>query len=71
MPRGEPIALTFQGCLVMDTIAYPNRPVFLIENGKKRPLSSPAALNRFGGWKAVFEVPADLIATYPEGDPLQ
>lgn len=71
MGSGTPIALTFNGCLVMDMIAYPNRPVFLIENGKKRPFSSPTALNRFGGWKAVFEVPADVIATYPEGDPVQ
>jgi hypothetical protein len=71
MPRGEPIALTFQGCLVMDMVAYPDRPVFFIQNGTKRPLSSPAALNRFGGWKAVFEVPATVIEAYPLGEPLQ
>ncbi|HSQ35468.1 MAG TPA: hypothetical protein VLQ89_05700 [Candidatus Binatia bacterium] len=71
MELGEPVALTFNGCLVMDMVAAPNRPVFLIENGKRRPLSSPAALNRFGGWKAVFEVPADVIAPYPMGDPVQ
>jgi hypothetical protein len=67
----DPIALTFDGCLIMDVIEYPNRPVFLIENGKKRPLSSPAALNRFGGWKAVFEVPAPVIESYPLGQPVQ
>ena len=71
MPRAEPIALTFGGCLVMDMIAYPNRPVFFIENNKKRPLSSPAALNRFGGWKAVFEVPATVIEAYPLGEPIE
>ncbi len=71
MVLGMPIALTFNGCLVMDKLAYPNRPVFLIENGTKRPITSPAALTRFGGWKAVFEVPADVIGTYPLGDPVQ
>jgi hypothetical protein len=71
MARGEPIDLTFAGCLVMDMIAYPDRPVFLIENGKKRPLASPAVLDRLGGWKAVFEVPAEVIADYPESDPRQ
>lgn len=70
MALGEPVALTFNGCLVMDMVASPNRPVFLIENGKKRPLSSPAVLNRYGGWKAVFEVPAAVIAPYPEGEPV-
>jgi hypothetical protein len=70
MPRGEPIDLTFDGCLIMNMIEYPNRPVYLIQNGKKRPLSSPAALNRFGGWKAVFEVPAPVIEAYPLGQPL-
>lgn len=71
MASGTPINLTFNRCLVMDMIAYPNRPVYFIENGKKRPLSSPAALNRFGGWKAVFEVPADVIGSYPDGDPVE
>jgi hypothetical protein len=71
MARGEPVALTFNNCLIMDAIEYPNRPVFLIENGKKRPLSSPAALNRFGGWQAVFEVPAQVIESYPQGQPVE
>jgi hypothetical protein len=30
MARGEPIALTFDRCLIMDMIESPNRPVFLI-----------------------------------------
>jgi hypothetical protein len=71
MARGEPVALTFDNCLIMDAIEYPNRPVFLIENGKKRPLSSPSALNRFGGWKAVFEVPVQVIESYPLGQPVE
>jgi len=70
MPSGALIAVTFNGCLVMDMNEYPNRPVFLIENGKKRPLTSPAALARLGGWKAVFEVPASVIESYPMGEPV-
>lgn len=71
MPNGEPITLTFNGCLIMNTIESPNRPVFFIENNKKRPLSSPSALDRFGGWKAVFKVPAQVIESYPLGEPVE
>jgi hypothetical protein len=71
MAVGPPIALTFDNCLIMDLVEYPDRPVFLIENGKKRPLASPAALNRFGGWKAVFAVAAPILETYPLGEPVQ
>jgi hypothetical protein len=71
MPRGTPITVTFDGCLIMDMIARPNRPVFLIENGKKRPIPTPAVLERYGGWKRVFEVPREVIESYPEGQPLQ
>ncbi len=71
MTSGVPVALTFNGCLIMDLIEYPNRPVFLIENNKKRPISSPAVLDRFGGWKVVFEVPAPVIESYPLGQPVE
>jgi hypothetical protein len=71
MASGDPIALTFNGCLIMDMVERSNRPVFLIENNKKRPISSAAVLNRFGGWKAVFEVPAPVIESYPQGEPVQ
>jgi hypothetical protein len=71
MARGEPIALTFDRCLIMDMIESPNRPVFLIENNKKRPITSPAVLDRFGGWKRVFEVPADVIESYPLGQTVE
>ncbi len=71
MAGGAPIDLTFDGCLVMDMVEYPDRPVFLIEAGKKRPLSSPAALERLGGWKQVFEVPAAVIAAYAQGMPVE
>jgi hypothetical protein len=71
MASGPPIALTFDGCLVMAMIEYPDRPVFLIENGKKRPLASPSVLTRLGGWKAVFEVPAAVIESYPLGSAVE
>jgi hypothetical protein len=62
---------TFTNCLVMEAGKRPNRPVYLIENSKKRLIASPAVLQRFGGWSKVWEIPADLIAAYPDGDPLQ
>jgi len=68
---GAPITLTFDNCLIMDMVEYPNRPVFLIENNKKRPITSPAVLNRFGGWKVVFAVPAVVIESYSLGEPVQ
>lgn len=71
MVAGALIALTFDGCLVLDMIESPNRPVFLIENNKKRPITSPAILDRFGGWKRVFEVPAPVIESYPLGQPVE
>jgi hypothetical protein len=27
-------------------------------------------LTRFGGWKAVFEVPASVTESYPLGEPI-
>jgi hypothetical protein len=71
MARGEPIALTFDRCLIMDMIESPNRPVFLIEKNNKRPITSPAVLDRLGGWKKVFEVPAGVIESYPLGQPVE
>jgi hypothetical protein len=70
MEEGEPIRLTFEGCLVIETGNRPNRPVFLIEKGRKRGVTSPAVLQRFGGWGKVLEVPAEVIAPYPDGDPI-
>ncbi len=71
MAQGAPIVMTFAGCMVMDLVARPNRPVFRIENGKKRPIPSPSTLERFGGWKSVFEVPWEVIESYPEGEPIE
>lgn len=70
LPEGEMIDLNFEGCLVMELGSGPNRPVYLIENGKKRPLSSPQVLQRLGGWSKVMEIPADILRSYPEGEPV-
>lgn len=70
MEEGRMIELTFEGWLVIEQSNRPNRPVYLIENGKKRGLTSPRVVQRFGGWGKVFEVPAEVIAKYPEGDPI-
>ncbi len=71
IPEGEPINLTFENLLVMSITKRQDRPVYLIKNGKKCPLSSPAALNRYGGWKAVYELPDEIIALYPQGDAVE
>ncbi|RLE01799.1 MAG: hypothetical protein DRJ11_08795, partial [Candidatus Aminicenantes bacterium] len=71
MTRGEMIELTFEGCLVIEMSNRPNRPVYLIENSRKRGVTSPAVLQRLGGWDKVYEVPAEIIAKYPEGEPIR
>lgn len=68
MKEGEMIALTFEGKLVIEQGNRPNRSVYLIENGKKKGISSPRVLQRFGGWDKVLEVPAEIIARYPDGE---
>lgn len=71
MTRGEPIELNFEGCLVIEMSNRPNRPVYLIENGKKRGVTSPAVLQRLGGWDKVYEIPAEIIGKYPDGEPVR
>lgn len=70
MPEGDPVRLTFEGCLLIESGNRPNRPVYRVENGKKRGITSPSVLQRFGGWGKVLEVPAEIIAGYPDGDPI-
>jgi hypothetical protein len=70
MAEGEPLALTFEGRLVIEQSKRANRPVYLIENGKKRGLTSPRVVERLGGWGKVFEVPVEVVAAYPEGEPV-
>jgi len=70
MALGKMTELTFEGFLVIENSTRPNRPVYLIENSKKRGVTSPAVLERFGGWNNVYEIPAEIIAKYPEGEPI-
>jgi len=71
MEEGPMIDMTFEGKLVIESSNRPNRPVYLIQSGKKRGITSPSVLQRFGGWGNVFEVPAEVIAKYPEGEPIK
>lgn len=70
IPEGGMIDLNFEGCLVMELGSGPNRPVYFIEKGKKRPLSSPQVLQRLGGWSKVMEIPAEILRGYTEGEPV-
>jgi hypothetical protein len=70
MEQGDLIDLNFEGRLVIEQSNKPNRPVYLIEGGKRRGLTSPSVLARYGGWSKVFEVPDEVINSYPEGDPI-
>jgi len=71
MRLGSTTDLTFEGHLVIEMSTRPNRPVYLIENGKKRGVTSPTVLSRFGGWDNVYEIPSEVIAKYPEGEPIK
>jgi len=71
MDQGPMIELSFEGCLVMEKSSRPNRSVYLIENGKKRGVTSPRVLERLGGWDRVYEVPREVIEKYPEGQPIK
>lgn len=62
------IDLTFEGCLIIEQSDRRVRGVYLIENGKKRVLTGPKVVERFGGWSKVFEVPVEIVAAYPEGE---
>ncbi|OGD18471.1 MAG: hypothetical protein A2W03_04945 [Candidatus Aminicenantes bacterium RBG_16_63_16] len=70
MPEGDMVDLSFDGRLIIELGNRPNRGVYLIENGKKRGLTSPQVLQRLGGWSKVFEVPVEIIEKYPEGEPI-
>jgi hypothetical protein len=71
MEEGEPIDLTFEGRLIIEQGNRPNRSVYLIEQGRKRGLTSPQVLARLGGWGKVFEVPREVIDSYPDGEPIR
>lgn len=71
MDEGAVIDLNFVGYLIIEQSNRPNRPVYLIQNGKKRGITSPRVLDRLGGWGKVYEVPAEVIDRYPEGEPVK
>jgi hypothetical protein len=71
MEEGPMIDLSFEGLLVIENSTRLNRSVYLIERGKKRGITSPRVLERYGGWSNVFEIPAEIIATYQEGEPIK
>jgi hypothetical protein len=70
MRTGAMIDLTFEGKMIIEQSNRQNRGVYLIQNGKKRPLANPNVVARLGGWGRVFEVPREVIDDYPEGDPI-
>jgi hypothetical protein len=67
---GNMIDLDFEGWLIIEQGTRPNRPVYLIEGGKKRGITSPQVLQRFGGWGRVYEVPVEVIRSYLDGVPV-
>ncbi|MFC2168825.1 hypothetical protein ACFLRW_07565 [Acidobacteriota bacterium] len=72
MSEGRSISLTFEGLLVIEQSNRQGRGVYLIENGKKRGVTSPNLITqRFGGWDNVYEVPAEVIRKYPDGEPIR
>lgn len=70
MEEGAIIDMNFEGYMIVEQSTRPNRSVYLIEKGKKRGLGSPQVVMRLGGWGKVFEVPAEVINGYPEGEPI-
>jgi hypothetical protein len=71
MDKGPDLNLSFDGELVIELSKRPNRSVYFIERGKKRGVTSPRVLQRLGGWERVYEVPAEIINSYPEGEPIE
>ena len=71
MSKGSLISLSFEGYLLIEQSQRPNRPVYLIEGGKKRGITSPQVLQRYGGWGKVKEVPAEVIRSYADGEPIR
>ncbi len=70
MQQGDLIDLNFEGRMIIEQSNRPNRPVYLIENGKRRGITSEHLLRRYGGWSRVYEVPAEVVSSYSEGEPI-
>jgi hypothetical protein len=59
--------LPFNGTVVRET----SRPeVKVMENGRDRWITSPAVLDRYGGWGVVRLVPSGSLAPIPDGSPI-
>jgi hypothetical protein len=71
MRRGRLIDLTFEGQMVMEQNARKGSPVYRIEKGIKRGLARVELVSRYGGWGQVYEVPRDILAAYPDGEPIR
>ena len=71
MDKGSMIDLTFEGYLIIQLGRPRGSGVYLIEEGKKRGITSPSVLRRFGGWDNVFEVPIEVIKKYPDGEDIR
>lgn len=71
MRTGTEIERTFEGQMIIETGTSTNRSVYYIQGGKKRGLTRPELVARYGGWKKVYQVPRDVIDAYPEGDPIR
>lgn len=71
MEKGPVLDLSFEGELVIELSTRPNRSVYLIEHGKKRGITSPRVLERLGGWERVYEVPREIIDSYPDGESIK
>ena len=56
MEEGSLIDLNFEGYLIIEQGTRPNRPVYLIQNSKKRGITSPRLLARYGGYSPFFTV---------------
>jgi len=71
MNKGSMIDLTFEGYLIIQLGKPRGSGVYLIEEGKKRGITSPRVLRRFGGWDNVLEVPIEVIKKYPDGEDIR
>ncbi|MHB8055148.1 MAG: hypothetical protein ACYDH3_07880 [Candidatus Aminicenantales bacterium] len=71
MKVGEEIERTFEGQMIIEPGTKENRPVYLIQGGKKRGLANSILILRYGGLKKVREVPKEIIDAYPEGEPIR
>jgi hypothetical protein len=71
MSRGRMIDQTFDGQMVMEPNAAKGSTIYLIERGTKRGLTRVDLVSRYGGWGKVYEIPRDIIAAYPDGEPIR